>query len=52
MAENRTEVTLVCSVCGCENYITTKNKKNDPDRLQMEKYCPKCRKKTLHKEKR
>lgn len=52
MAENRVEVTLVCSVCGNENYISTKNKKNNPDRLQINKYCPHCHKKTLHKEKR
>lgn len=52
MAENRTEVTLVCTECKAENYITTKNKKNDPDRLSFNKYCPHCHKKTLHKEKR
>ena len=27
-----------------------KNKKNDPDRIEMNKYCPFCRKHTLHKE--
>ena len=26
------------------------NKKNDPDRLEMNKYCRFCRKHTLHKE--
>ena len=29
---------------------TKKNKKNDPDRLEMNKYCKFCRKHTLHKE--
>ena len=27
-----------------------KNKKNDPDRLEMNKYCPFCRKHTVHSE--
>ena len=29
---------------------TMKNKKNDPDRLEMNKYCRFCKKHTLHKE--
>ena len=41
---------LKCSECGEENYLTEKNKKNDPDRLEVMKYCPRCRKQTLHKE--
>lgn len=40
-----------CSVCGEENYLTAKNKKNTPDRIEQNKFCPKCRKHTLHKEK-
>lgn len=47
----RTQVKLVCSECGDENYYTTKNKKNTPDKLQLRKYCPRLRKVTLHKEK-
>jgi large subunit ribosomal protein L33 len=27
-----------------------KNKKNDPDRLEMNKYCRFCKKHTAHKE--
>jgi large subunit ribosomal protein L33 len=27
-----------------------KNKKNDPDRLEMNKYCKFCKKHTLHRE--
>ena len=42
---------MSCTVCNSENYLTQKNKKNDPDRLEMMKFCPKCRKQTLHKEK-
>lgn len=42
---------MKCTVCGEENYLTEKNKKNTPDRLEQTKFCPKCRKQTLHKEK-
>ena len=34
------------------NYNTMKNKKNDPDRLEMNKYCRFCKKHTSHKETR
>lgn len=43
-------ITLECTECKNRNYATTKNKRNNPDRLELNKYCPKCNKKTLHKE--
>lgn len=46
----RVKVTLVCSECKQRNYDSTKNKKNDPDRLELKKYCKFCRKHTLHRE--
>ncbi len=46
----RNAVTLACSDCKQRNYQTNKNKKNDPDRLQFNKYCKFCKKQTLHKE--
>lgn len=46
----RVKITLACSDCKQRNYDTTKNKKNDPDRLELKKYCRFCRKHTLHKE--
>ena len=46
----RVKVTLACSECKQRNYDTMKNKKNDPDRLEMKKYCRFCRKHTLHRE--
>jgi large subunit ribosomal protein L33 len=46
----RTKITLACTECKQRNYDTMKNKKNDPDRLEMNKYCRFCRKHTLHKE--
>ena len=48
----RDKVKLVCTECGEENYYTDKNKKNTPGRLEMNKYCPRERKVTLHREKR
>ncbi|MEF9853958.1 MAG: 50S ribosomal protein L33 [Hydrogenoanaerobacterium sp.] len=46
----RVKITLACTECKQRNYCTNKNKKNDPDRLEMNKYCRFCRKHTLHKE--
>ena len=47
-----TIITLQCPDCRERNYTTTKNKKNDPDRLELKKFCWRCRKYTLHKETR
>ncbi len=47
----RVNLTLKCTVCGEENYISKKNKRNNPERLEMNKYCPRCRKSTAHREK-
>ena len=46
----RIKVTLACTECKQRNYDTTKNKRNDPDRLELRKYCKFCRKHTAHKE--
>lgn len=46
----RVKITLACTECKQRNYNTKKNKKNDPDRLEMNKYCKFCKKHTLHKE--
>ncbi|HEX5641086.1 MAG TPA: 50S ribosomal protein L33, partial [Thermoleophilia bacterium] len=32
-------VTLACQECKRRNYHTNKNKKNDPDRIELKKYC-------------
>jgi len=48
--ENRIVVTLVCSECKERNYTTEKNRKNDSARLEFNKFCPRCRKHTLHRE--
>ena len=46
----RTKITLACTECKQRNYDSMKNKKNDPDRLEMKKYCKFCKKHTLHRE--
>ena len=46
----RVKVTLSCTECKQRNYNTTKNKRNNPDRIEMMKYCKFCKKETLHKE--
>ena len=46
----RVKITLACTECKQRTYNTMKNKKNDPDRLEMHKYCRFCKKHTTHKE--
>ena len=46
----RVKVTLACTECKQRNYNTMKNKKNNADRIEMNKYCKFCKKHTLHKE--
>ncbi|HAL65659.1 MAG: 50S ribosomal protein L33 [Bacteroidetes bacterium 38_7] len=54
--EARIQVILECTeqkhsgVPGMSRYITTKNKKNTPGRLELRKYNPYLRKVTIHKE--
>ena len=48
----RVKIALVCEVCGSQNYVTTKNKLNVTGKIRIKKYCPKCKKHTIHKEKK
>ncbi len=48
--ENRIIVTLACEACKERNYASSKNKKSNQERIQLKKYCPSCRKHTVHKE--
>jgi large subunit ribosomal protein L33 len=50
MAGNRSIITMECSKCKERNYSTTKNKKKTQDKLNLSKFCPRCRKHELHKE--
>ncbi len=54
--EARVQVILECTehkasgMPGTSRYITTKNRKNTPDRLELKKYNPILKKYTIHKE--
>ena len=48
--ENRIVIHLACDHCKRRNYYTTKNRRNDPDRLQFKKYCRWCRCHRVHRE--
>ena len=48
--EARPVIQLACTECKQRNYSTRKNKKNDPGRLELNKFCPRCRQHTLHRE--
>ena len=56
--EARNYVALECTECKSnskvshENYFVQKNTKTTTDRLELNKYCPVCRKTTVHKEKK
>ena len=43
----RENITLECTECKRRNYTTSKNKRNNTDRLEVAKYC---KKRTTHKE--
>ena len=40
--KNDRMVVLACEECKERNYTTTKNKKNIKERMELNKYCPKC----------
>ncbi|MFH1827271.1 MAG: 50S ribosomal protein L33 [bacterium] len=43
---------LVCTVCNKQNYVTERSKVNSKEALKLKKYCNRCKKHTLHKEKK
>lgn len=53
---NRVQVILECTemkesgLPGTSRYVTTKNRKNHPERLELKKYNPILKKYTVHKE--
>jgi large subunit ribosomal protein L33 len=49
---DRILITLACTACRERTYHTEKNKRNDPERLVRNKFCPRCRKHTEHRETR
>ena len=51
-ADVRPNITMACTQCKERNYITKKNRRNDPDRMTLQKFCPRCRQHTEHRETR
>jgi large subunit ribosomal protein L33 len=49
---DRIVITLECTECRERNYTSEKNRRNDPNRLELRKYCPRCRQHRLHRETR
>ncbi|MBI4467557.1 MAG: 50S ribosomal protein L33 [Acidobacteria bacterium] len=43
-------ITLECTDCKGRNYTTTKNRRKHSERLELKKFCRRCRKHSLHRE--
>ena len=48
----RVNIILACTECKQRNYTSGKNKKTNPDRLELKKYCKFCKAMTVHRETR
>ena len=48
--KNDRMVVLACEEWKERNYTTVKNKKTSKERMELSKYCPRCKKHTTHKE--
>lgn len=46
----RVNITLACTETGDRNYSTTKNKRTNPERIELRKYSPRLKKVTVHRE--
>ncbi len=46
----RIVITLACTECGERNYTSEKNRRNDPNRLEFNRYCSRCRTHRPHRE--
>lgn len=46
----RKNIILECAITKERIYLTTKNTRNTPERLELKKYSPKLRKKVVFKE--
>ncbi len=50
--EDRSFIHLACTECRQRNYTSTKNRRNDPERIELRKFCPRCRNHQPHREAR
>ena len=46
----RENITLECTECKQRNYMPSKNKRKNTDRLEIDKNSKFCKKRTTHKE--
>jgi large subunit ribosomal protein L33 len=46
----REQITLACTECKERNYITKKDKRKHPDRMELRKFCSRCRTHKPHRE--
>ena len=49
---DRIVITLECTECRERNYTSEKNRRNDTARLELQKFCPRCRAHKKHRETR
>ncbi len=49
---DRIIIHLACTECRERTYTTQKNRRNDTDRLELNKFCPRCRIRRVHRETR
>ncbi|MGP1451742.1 MAG: 50S ribosomal protein L33 [Metamycoplasmataceae bacterium] len=45
----KSKISLCCEECCIKNYVTNKSH-TSTKRIMVNKYCPRCKKHTLHKE--
>jgi len=50
MVSNRDIIALQCTKCKRKNYTITKNKRTHPGKMEIKKYCPWDRERTVHRE--
>ena len=46
----RVNITLECTECHEQTYLTSNYKRNNPDRIEFKNYCPRAHIVPLHRE--
>ena len=49
---DRIIIHLACTECRERTYTTQKNRRNDADRMELNKFGPRCRQRRAHRETR
>jgi len=50
MAVKKTYTKIACGTCKKTNYFVRKSKKSAEKKIELKKFCNKCKKHTAHKE--